>query len=81
MSLVQDERSTFCYLMQTLAWMGGDRSWAAEVVAEQLGDFDDPRIARELERAQHLGLVSQDHGGFRLTEAGWEIAAQLSLAP
>ncbi|MGH2867785.1 MAG: hypothetical protein ACRDNK_09475 [Solirubrobacteraceae bacterium] len=61
-------------LVQTLAWMGGDMSWPADVIAEQLGEFDDPRIRRSLEEATAAGLVLRDDTGYRLTDAGWALA-------
>jgi hypothetical protein len=64
-----------CYLMQTLAWMGGGRSWTADVIAEQLGDFDDSRIHQDLHAAAELGLVVKGEDGYGLTDAGWLVAA------
>ena len=60
--------------------MGGDRCWASDVIAEQLGDFDDPRIERDLGEAEQLGLVTQGADGFRLTDAGWALGADLGAA-
>ena len=70
-----------CYLMQTLAWIGGERYWPGDVVAEQLGDFDDPRVARDLEQSVRLGLLSASEAGFRLTDAGWAVAADTTSFP
>jgi hypothetical protein len=72
---VDTDASHLCYLCQTLAWMGGDVSWSADMLAEQLGEFDDPRIHRDMAEADRAGLVAQDQGGYRLTEAGWAVAA------
>jgi hypothetical protein len=65
----------YCYLLQTLAWMGGNLPWPADMIAEQLGDFDDPRIHRDLEAAVRSGLLMRVGEGYQLTDAGWEVAA------
>ncbi|HTX07344.1 MAG TPA: hypothetical protein VME22_01970 [Solirubrobacteraceae bacterium] len=64
-----------CYLVHTLAWMGGDRAWPADVIAEQLGECDDPRIPPALQEAVGFGLVVEVEGGFQLTDAGWALGA------
>jgi hypothetical protein len=61
--------------MQTLVWMGGHAFWAPDVIAEQLSDFDDQRIHRHLEEAAAAGLIARDEHGYRLTDAGWALAA------
>jgi hypothetical protein len=63
------------YLVQTLVWIGGDTAWPADVIAEQLGDFDDPRVHADLQRAVEAGLVWQDSSGYRLADDGWALAA------
>jgi hypothetical protein len=45
------------------------------MIAEQLGDFDDPRIYRDLGEAARASLVVQDGSGYQLTDAGFSIAA------
>ena len=70
------ESTELCYLMQTVAWMGGDWCWRPDVIAEQLADFDDPRIHRDLDTAVRLGLLTRDADGCRLTDAGWALAAE-----
>lgn len=61
------EPSDLLYLLQTIAWMGGDRSWPPETVAEQLGEFDDPRVLADLDAAVEFGLVTRDVNGCQLT--------------
>jgi hypothetical protein len=46
------------------------------MIAEQLGDFDDPRIDKDLREAEAAGLVVWDEsGGYRLSDEGWALAA------
>jgi hypothetical protein len=72
---VDSDLSHLCYLCQAIAWMGCGRSWPADMIAEQLGDFDDPRIYRDLGEAARASLVVQDGSGYQLTDAGFSIAA------
>lgn len=74
---VSGQKRDLCYLMQTLAWMGGDRAWSPEMVAEQLGDFDDPRVLADLGAAVELGFVVREGDGCRLTDAGWLLASEI----
>jgi len=76
MASVDHRAGHLCYVVQTLAWMGGDRAWPIDVIAEQLGEFDDPRVARAVHEAVEFGLVAQVEDGFRLTDAGWALGAQ-----
>jgi hypothetical protein len=71
------ESAQYCYLMQTIAWMGGNREWPADMIAEQLGEFDDQRVLEDLEAAAGLGLLTLSDDGYRLTEAGWVVGADV----
>jgi DNA-binding IclR family transcriptional regulator len=75
---VATDRSRLGFLVQTLAWMGGNRAWPADVIAEQIGEFDDPRVHRHLQEAAEAGLVSREDDGYRLTDDGWGLAADMS---
>jgi coenzyme F420-dependent glucose-6-phosphate dehydrogenase len=65
------------YLTETLAWMGGNSTWAAEAVAEQVGDYDGHVTRDDLAAAEQAGLVERDETGIKLAEFGWKVAAGL----
>jgi len=65
------------YLTETLAWMGGNTTWSAEMVAEQAGDYDGHVTRDDLAAAEQAGLVQRDERGVRLSEFGWKAAAGL----
>jgi coenzyme F420-dependent glucose-6-phosphate dehydrogenase len=68
------------YLTETLAWMGGDAAWSAEMVAEQVGDYDGQVTRPDLVAAERAGLVQRDQHGLRLSELGWSVAAGVGEA-
>ena len=68
------------YIVTTLVWMGGNAVWPEAMIAEQLGR-DDPRLASDLARAQQRGIVRREATGFRLTDRGWQLAADSDASP
>lgn len=63
------------YLTEVLAWMGGHSSWSADMVAEQVGDYDGHVTRDDLGAAENAGLLVRDETGVRLSEFGWKVAA------
>jgi hypothetical protein len=70
------ETEQVSYLLWTLVWMGGHTAWSEEMIAEQIGFDDDPRIPRDLAIAEQVGLISRTEGLVGLTERGWEVVAE-----
>jgi hypothetical protein len=63
------------YIAVTLCWMGGDRVWSEEMVAEQLGLEDSQRFWADLAAACDAGILSREPSGVKLTDVGWDLAA------
>jgi coenzyme F420-dependent glucose-6-phosphate dehydrogenase len=68
------------YLTETLAWMGGNAAWSAEMIAETVGDYDGHVTRDDLAVAERAGLVERSDNGVRLSEFGWNVAAGLGEA-
>jgi L-fuculose-phosphate aldolase len=60
------------YILQLLAWMGGDAAWPEEMLEEHA---DLSTFRRDLAAAERLGVVERDDDALRLTERGWQLAA------
>ena len=68
------------YIATTLCWMGGNSVWSDAMIAEQLG-CDDRTFASDLARAEQRGIVRREATGLRLTERGWQLAADSDTSP
>jgi hypothetical protein len=68
------------YLTEVLVWMGGHATWSAEMVAEQVGDYDGQVTRADLSVAEQAGLIVREELGVRLSEFGWNVAAGLGEA-
>jgi coenzyme F420-dependent glucose-6-phosphate dehydrogenase len=62
------------YITEILAWMGGDRAWSEQMIAEQIDAGDSARVSTDLAHAEGEGLLERDNSGLRLTELGWRVA-------
>jgi hypothetical protein len=62
-------------LAQVLVWLGGPRGLPTDMLIDEYGEDQSPRVLRELRAAEQAGIVVRGDGTVRLTDRGWAVAA------
>jgi coenzyme F420-dependent glucose-6-phosphate dehydrogenase len=62
-------------LAQVLVWLGGARALPTDMLIDEYGEDQSPRVLRELRAAEQAGIVVRGDGTVRLTDRGWAVAA------